>query len=149
MNLPSILRRNGTEPFRMLTRLQDDFDRLFQELSVAEPRLLKADLACSCEVSEDKSSYTMKFDMPGIKKEDLKIEVDGNVLTVSAERKEEKKSDSKKSHYSEISYGSYMRSFTLPSPLDEKKVDAKFENGVLTLAIPKSEASKAKQIEVH
>lgn len=68
---------------------------------------------------------------------------------VSAERREEKKSEDKKSRYSEISYGSYQRRFTLPSAVDEKKVDAKFEDGVLMVTLPKTESTKTKQIAVH
>lgn len=151
MHLPSLLRRTGNEPFRSLSRLQDDFNRLFEELAETRPRFGFAtnEFSPSCEMDEDKSNYIMKFDMPGVKKEDVKVELDGNVLSVSAERREEKKTESKKSHYSEISYGSYHRTFTLPSSVDEKKVDAKFDNGVLTLTMPKSETSNLKQIAVH
>lgn len=149
MNLPSLFRRNDNEPLRALTRLQDDFDRLFRELSGAEPRFPVSEFSPTCELSEDKTTYTMKFDMPGVKKEDVKIEVDGNQLTVSAERKEEKKTEDRKSRYSEISYGSYRRNFTLPSAIDEKKVSAKFDNGVLTLTVPKTESSHSKQIAIQ
>ena len=68
---------------------------------------------------------------------------------IRAERKEEKKSESKKKYLSEMYYGSYARSFTLPGPVDEKKVEAKFENGVLTVTVPKTESLKAKQIPVN
>jgi HSP20 family protein len=88
-------------------------------------------------------------DLPGVSKEQVKVETDKDQLTVRAERKEEKKSETKKKYLTEMYYGSYVRSFTLPSPVDEKKVDAKFENGVLTITIPKTEASKAKQIPVQ
>ncbi|MGE4131018.1 MAG: Hsp20/alpha crystallin family protein [Bdellovibrionales bacterium] len=148
MNLPSLWRR-GSEPYRLLSRLQNDFDRLFEDFAVAEPRLMVPEFSPTCELSEDKSNYVMTFDMPGVKKEDVKIELDGNRLMVSAERREEKEMEDKKRRYSEISYGSYQRTFTLPSAVDDKKVDAKFENGVLTLTMPKTESSKAKQIAVH
>lgn len=148
MNLPSLWRREG-EPYRMLTRLQSDLDRLFEDFAGGEQRFFGSDFSPSCELCEEKSNYVMKFDMPGVKKEDVKIEIEGNQLTVSAERKEEKKSEDKKRRYSEVSYGSYRRSFTLPSPIDDKKADAKFENGVLTVTVPKTEMSKAKQISVQ
>jgi len=149
MNLPSILRRNGNQPFRGLSRLQNDFERLFQEMSELEPNFTTSDFSPSCEFNEDKANYTVKFDMPGVKKEDVKIELDGNQLMVSAERREEKKSEDKKSRYSEITYGSYQRSFTLPSTVDEKKVDAKFTDGVLTVSLSKTASTNAKQIPVH
>lgn len=104
----------------------------------------------SCEVSEEENSYILKFDLPGVKKDQVKVEANQNELTVRAERKEEKKSETKKKYLSEVSYGSYMRSFTLPEPIDQKAVDAKFENGVLTITVPKTKvASSSKQIEVH
>lgn len=150
MSLPSLWRRPGSDSFRSLTRLQEDFQRLFHELTEESPHFLTSDFSPSCELVEDKSNYVMKFDMPGVKKEDVKIEIDGAQITVSAERREEKKSEDRRSHYSELTYGAYRRSFTLPNSVDEKKVDAKFENGVLTLTMPKSEPSnKAKQIAVH
>ncbi|MGZ6480183.1 MAG: Hsp20/alpha crystallin family protein [Bdellovibrionales bacterium] len=149
MTLPSIWRRSSNEPFRTLTRLQSDFERLFEEMAEVEPRFGTSDFTPSCELNEDKSNYIMKFDMPGVNKEDVKIELDGNLLTVLAERREEKKTEDRRIRFSEISYGSYQRSFTLPSSVDEKKVDAKFENGVLTLTMPRTESSKAKQIAIH
>ncbi len=148
MRLPSLW-QSRNEPVRMLSRLQGDLDRFFEDLDIAQPQWATSGFSPSCELNEDKSNYIMKFDLPGVKKDDIKVDVDGNVLTVSAERHEEKKSAEGKSRYSEISYGSYQRSFTLPSSIDEKKVDAKYESGVLTLTMPKTEVSKAKQIAIH
>lgn len=146
MNFPSLFRPNN-QPTRMLSQLQSDFDRLLSELSSIEP-LIKTDFTCNCEVLEDAATYTFKFDMPGIKKEDVKVELDGNVMTVSAERMDEKK-NGKKSRYSEVSYGSYQRSFTLPEAVKEEKIDAKFDNGVLTLTVPKAKSANTKQIPVQ
>lgn len=147
MNLPSLFKANN-QPARLFAQMQKDVERLYSELSNLEP-LLKSELNCSCELTEDKSSYNLKFDMPGVKKEDVNIQMDGNLLTVSAERTEEKKSDGKKNRYSEISYGSYQRSFTLPERVEESKIDAKFENGVLSVTIPKSQNSNAKKIQIQ
>jgi len=150
MNLPSIFRRNGNEPFRSsFNQLQTDFERFLDDLSGKESRFLSDEFCPSCELTEDKSNYFMKLDIPGVKKEDVKIEVDGNMLSVSAERKSEKTSETKKSRYSEISYGSYQRSFTLPTSVNANSIDAAFEDGVLTLSMPKSEQSSVKQIEIH
>ncbi|MGZ3723004.1 MAG: Hsp20/alpha crystallin family protein [Bdellovibrionales bacterium] len=148
MNLPSVFRRSGNEAIRGLARLQNDFESLLQELT-EEPRFEGAEFSPSCELTEDKANYIVKFDMPGVKKEDINIEVDGRELSVSAERRSEKRSDEKKRHYTEISYGSYQRSFTLPSSIDEKRVGAKFDNGVLTLTVPKTESAHAKQIAIQ
>lgn len=105
--------------------------------------------AMSCEISEAEKAYLARFDMPGIQKENVKIEIDGNVLTVSAERREEIPSDDSKKHVSEIRYGSYSRSFTIPSAIDEEKIDAKFDNGVLTISLPKAEVSEPRKIAIH
>lgn len=153
MHLPSLFRRKSVEPYRSLYRLQNDFDQFFQDWSGGELDFLKSDpsLFPSCEISEDKNSYLMKLDMPGVKKQDVRIDLDGHQLTISAERREEKKTDKaeQRHRFSEISYGSYQRSFTLPSAVDENKVDAKFENGVLSLTLPKSVQSSTKQIAVN
>jgi len=152
MKLPSIWRRNEMEPFRSFSRLQNDLDRFFEDFAgedIKLPSTTAAGFSPSCELSEDKANYIMKFDMPGVRKEDVKVEVDGNYLTVTAERREEKRSEDRKNRYSEINYGSYQRSCALPASVDDKKVDAKFDNGVLTLTIPKTEETKAKQIAVH
>ena len=141
-------RRN---PFRDLTRMETAFDRMFDNFPEVTARTgeNRFTFAPSCEVSEENNHYTLKFDLPGIPKDQVKIELADNRLTVSAERKEETRKDTKKVHLEELSYGSYMRTFTLPSAVDEKKVDAKYDNGVLTITIPKMESAKAKQIEVH
>lgn len=153
MHLPSLFRRKNVDPYRSLYRLQNDFDQFFQDWSTdTDLGLMKSDLSLfpSCEISEDKNAFLMKLDMPGVKKQDVKIDLDGTQLTISAERREEKKSDGdgRRSRFSEISYGSYQRSFTLPSHVDQNRVDAKFENGVLTLTLPKAEQANTKQITV-
>ncbi|WP_295900993.1 Hsp20/alpha crystallin family protein [uncultured Bdellovibrio sp.] len=154
-NLPDRWRSGRfASPFREFSRYQDRMDRLMNELMGfrEEGSPTEFDFSPSCEFSEEEKNYLLKVDLPGVKKENVKVEVDGDRLTIRAERKEEKLDESKeakKRHLSEISYGSYVRSFTLPQPIDEKKVDAKFEDGVLLVNIPKGEASKAKQISVH
>lgn len=108
------------------------------------------------DLEEDKDKYYLKFDLPGITKDQIKVELNDNVLTVSAERKsfEEKgeKPDAKgKRHrfFSELSYGSFSRSLTLPGVVDQKQVEAAYENGVLTVTVPKARSSEPKQIAIH
>ena len=140
-------------PLRDFSRRQDVFDRLFNEmLSLQQSGDLKMDFSPSCEVVEEDKNYLLKFDLPGVNKDQVKITIENDMLTVQAERKEEHKTDDKKKYVSEIAYGSYIRSFTLHEPIDEKQVDAKFENGVLSVRIPKIEKkaqSQAKQIAIH
>ncbi len=143
-NLERWFNNKKLSPFREFTQIEDSFDRAMNEM------LTKRDVFTpSCEVAEQGGNYILKFDMPGVSKNHIKVEVIDNQLTVFAERKEEKKQESKKKFLSEVYYGSYTRSFALPGAVDEKKVDAKFENGVLTVTIPKTEAQQTKQIPVQ
>ncbi|MFN8791915.1 MAG: Hsp20/alpha crystallin family protein [Bdellovibrionales bacterium] len=138
-------------PFRDFSQVQESFDRLFNEFMNLKKTngLQSLSFSPSCEIVEEDNNYILKFELPGVTKDRVKVEADKDQLTIRAERKEEKKSESKKKYLSEMYYGSYTRSFTLPGPVDEKKVDAKFENGVLTVTVPKTESLKAKQIPVH
>lgn len=136
-------------PFRDLAQIEDSFDRMMNEMITKRDATQSFSFSPSCEVVEEGNNYILKFDMPGVSKNQVKVEVIDNQLTVSAERKEEKKQENKKKFLSEVYYGSYTRSFTLPGAVNEKKVDAKFENGVLTVTIPKTEALQTKQIPVQ
>ena len=148
MNVPSLFRHREVEPFRAFNRMQSELERLFADFSDNFPSLDQNGFLPSCEFDEGQSNYTVKFDMPGVKKDDVKIELDGNKLSVSAERREEKKTEDKRSRFSEITYGAFQRQFTLPGPVDESKVDAKFENGVLILTMPKTHHATTKQIPI-
>lgn len=152
-NLPDVWRSaRFASPFRELSRYQERMDRLMNELlgSRGEEGAMGFDFSPSCEITEEDRSYLLKVDLPGVKKENVKVEVEGDRLTIRADRKEEREEKSKRRHLSEISYGSYVRSFNLPQPIDESKVDARFEDGVLHVSIPKMEgSSKTKQISVH
>ena len=110
----------------------------------------KMAMSPTVDVHENKNMYTMKFDLPGVPKDQIKIDLHDNVLTVSGERKEEKKEEDKdkKTYLSEVNYGSFMRSFTFPEGVDAEKSEAKFENGVLTLNIPKKEGAGRRQIAI-
>jgi len=83
-----------------------------------------------------------------VKKEDVRVTLEDGVLTIQGERKQEKEEKGKKYHRIERSYGSFVRSFTLPDLIDEEKVKAEFKDGVLNLKLPKSEKAKPKAIEV-
>lgn len=138
-------------PMRDFAQLQDSFNRLFSEFASLRKSggMPEFNFSPSCDISEEGNNYVMKFDLPGVTRDQVKVEAENDQLTIWAERKEEKKTESKKKYLSEVCYGSYSRSFTMPGPIDEKKIDAKFENGVLTVTMPKTEQSKAKQIPIH
>jgi HSP20 family protein len=107
-----------------------------------------ADWVPSVDVSETEGEYQIKAELPEVKKEDVKVTVEDGVLTIQGERKHEKEEKGKKYHRVERSYGSFVRSFTLPDLVDEEKVKAEFKDGVLNVQLPKSEKAKPKAIEV-
>ncbi|CAG8633355.1 9233_t:CDS:2, partial [Paraglomus occultum] len=96
----------------------------------------------------NKDKYLLEINLPGVKKEDVKIEVEENIIRVSGERKEEKKQDDAKQHYSEIFYGKFYREFVLPTLVKKEKVKANYENGVLTITAFKDSQSHAHQVNI-
>lgn len=100
------------------------------------------------DIAEDEKEYLVKAEIPEMKKEDIKINIHDDVLTISGERKYEKEEKGKKYHRVERSYGSFMRSFTLPEDADGSKVTAEYKDGLLKVHLPKSEKAKPKSIEV-
>lgn len=143
--------KRGLRSMNEFPPLQESFDRFFNDFMTLKKMNGLQDLSFSpsCEVVDEGTQYLFKVDLPGVSKEHVSVEVDRDQLVIRAERKEEKKSETKKKVVSEMYYGSYSRSFALPGPVDEKKVDAKFENGVLSVVVPKIESNKAKQIPIQ
>lgn len=102
-------------------------------------------------IKEDGKQFDIEFAAPGFNKNDFKIDVENNVMTVSAEKKEEKNEENKRFTRREFNYNSFSRSFTLPQSVNADKIDAKYNEGVLHLQVPKKEETKAlpkKQIKV-
>lgn len=100
------------------------------------------------DITEDEKEYVIKAELPEVKKEDIKLNVQDDVLTITGERKYEKEEKGKKYHRVERSYGSFLRSFTLPENADGTKVSAEYKDGLLMVRLPKSEKAKPKSIEV-
>jgi HSP20 family protein len=102
------------------------------------------------DVAEANGAYTVIADLPGVKKEDIQVTVDGSEVTLAAEVKREKEvSQDERVLHSERSFGKVTRSFTLPQEVDEAKVQAKFRDGVLELTLPKKAAAARKQISIQ
>lgn len=142
-------------PARDLGQFQRAVDRLFDDWAgwrASSKAAPAADYPVnpSCEISENKGAYLLKFDLPGLSKDQIKIDLHENRLTVSGERKEERKGEDegRRQHFSELYYGSFMRSFVFPQTVDPEKVEARYENGVLTLNVAKASGSTARQITV-
>lgn len=125
--------------------LFENFDRLFSDMW--EDPAVRTHVPT--EVSETEQAYFLSLDAPGIKKDEIKIEVTGNTLTITGERKRNYHEDRKVAGRTERSYGYFSRSFTLPEAIDSAKIEANFEDGVLEIAIPKSEQAMPRKIEVQ
>ena len=101
------------------------------------------------DLTENDNAYTVRADIPGVKKEDVKVQVEGNRVSISCETKQEKEEkEGERVICRECHQGSSYRSFTLGSEVDEAKAEAKYENGTLELTLPKKEGKTAKRIEV-
>ena len=130
-----------------LDRLFDDgFERFFGALAPVEGAATRSP---ALDVTESEREYSVKLDMPGVAKEDVKVSIDGRHVSVEAhsEHKEEKK-EGDRVVWRERSMSSYARSFSLPTEVDRVESGAKFENGVLTLTLPKRGTPKTAQIKV-
>ena len=102
-------------------------------------------------ITEQKNDYVVSLAAPGLKKEDFKIDVDGNMLTISSEKEESKEEKEKKFTRKEYNYSSFSRSFSLPDEVNKEKIEATYENGVLKISLPRKEEAKissAKHIAV-
>ena len=93
-------------------------------------------------ITENGNHYNVSLAAPGLKKEDFKIDIDGNMLTISSENEEKKEEKDEKYTRKEYSYSSFSRSFTLPEDVKQEAIEAKYENGVLTLRLPRKENGK-------
>ncbi len=101
------------------------------------------------DIKEDESGYQITAELAGMRVEDVNVEVDGNVLTISGERSFEKKDDKEGYHRVERRYGSFSRRFFLPDSVDGSKIDAGMRDGLLQITVPKAEATKARKIAVR
>jgi HSP20 family protein len=141
------------DPFKELEDMQNRLNTMFGRAPVRkggdkEEALTVAEWAPLVDITEDDKEYLIKAELPEVKKEDIKLTVDEDVLTITGERKYEKEEKGKKYHRVERAYGSFMRSFTLPEDADGSKVSAECKDGLLKVHLPKSEKAKPKSIEV-
>lgn len=127
--------------------LFNDFGKGFFVRPFAMPA--ESELKMKIDVSEDDKSYTVKADIPGVKKEDIQVDIDGDTVSLRAEAKQEKEEKKgEKVVYSERSYGMVSRSFSLPSEVDDKAAKAEYKDGVLKLVLPKKANGGGHRISV-
>ncbi|SFU78470.1 Hsp20/alpha crystallin family protein [Nitrosospira multiformis] len=106
-------------------------------------------LPIKMDVTENDTAYTVRAEIPGVRKEDVRVQIDGNRVSINAETKEEKEQkEGERVIYRECRQGSAYRSFTLPSEVDEANAQAKYENGMLELTLPKKGGKTSRRIEI-
>ena len=125
-----------------------DFDREMHRMFDWSNNNEMLDFGTPCDVSETESHYLMTFDLPGMKKEDLKINLYDNVLSISGERRDESVEKGKNKFRSERYFGSFSRSFTLPASMKPEQIEAEYKDGVLRVAFPKIAALKGQTIKI-
>jgi HSP20 family protein len=141
------------DPFSELRNIQEDFNRVFKTAmpQFFEEEALSGNWSPSVDIYEDQNSIVIEADLPGIRPEDFKLAIENYKLTLSGERRFEKqvKGQTKNDwHRVERSYGSFTRTFSLPSTVNVDQVKAEFTDGVLRVTLPKREEVKARQIEI-
>lgn len=140
------------DPSRELMNMRNVMDRLVNESFGGQPTLWQRSsegMALALDVAEENDTYVIKASVPGVKSEDIDVTLTDNVLTIRGELKADEEIKEERYHVRERRWGSFMRSVTLPAPVDQEKIDANYENGVLTLRLPKSEAVKPRRINVR
>jgi HSP20 family protein len=140
-------------PFRELTRFDPftDVEDFFKEFGMRPAwRGIEVEPQIRLDVSEDDQTYTVKAEIPGVRKEDINVSVDGNLVSLSAEVKSDKEEkQGRKVVRRERYHGSVSRSFTLAQDVDMNRAEAKYEDGVLHLTLPKKPGAAAKKLTVR
>jgi HSP20 family protein len=149
------LRTPRWDPFKELEEMQKRMETALGRVPMRlrggerEESLTTTEWAPAVDILEDDKEYVIKAEVPEINRENLKVSVQDDTLTLSGERRMEKEEKGKKYHRVERAYGCFMRSFTLPDDADGSKVTAEFKDGVLRVHLPKAEKARPKAIEVR
>jgi HSP20 family protein len=138
-------------PWRRLREIEDEMDSLLGRFLGREPQAPGRERmwAPVVDVKETKADIIVKAELPEVNAKDVDIAVDGKVLTIKGERKSEEEKKDEGYYYSERSWGSFVRSLTLPGEVDEAKTKASYKDGVLPITMPRKKEAKAKQIKVN
>jgi HSP20 family protein len=143
------------DPWTRMERLFEDLrDDLFTSFWPAPFRYTSSEggsgyLRARADVEDKGSAYEIRADLPGVPKENIQVKLQGNVVQISAENHSEQKEEGRNYLWRERTYEGFQRAFELPEPLVTDKVDARYENGVLTVTIPKAHPAEEKVVPVH
>ncbi len=137
------------DPFREVSLLRDEMERFFDSLSGRYPReRTEVIWGPPVDVEETDEEIIVRAELPGMNKDDIKVSVMGDVLTINGERKHESEQKGKTFHRVERLYGKFQRSLTLPCEVESEKAKASYKNGVLELTLPKTARTKSREITI-
>ncbi|HMA84296.1 MAG TPA: Hsp20/alpha crystallin family protein [Desulfosalsimonadaceae bacterium] len=141
------------DPWTTLPTLQDRINRLFEDAvpnrtGGGESEMSLFDWRPKVDTYEEGDNIVIKADLPGVKKEDVSIDIKDNVLTLKGERKHEENINEENYYRRESAYGKFQRAFTLPDGVDPNKIEAAYKDGTLKITVPKAEKTKAKKIDI-
>lgn len=139
----------GWHPVTNFANMQREIDRMcdcFHNDTIAED--VAKTLLPAVDIVEGENDFNIKVELPGVDKKDVKITVQNDMLTIKGEKKQESEKKGENYFRVERCYGTFQRSFTLPSSVASDKIDASYDDGVLTISVPKLEEAKPKEIEV-
>ncbi len=141
--------RRPLDAFQSLRRLSTALDEAFNGFQPEDGSTVTAAWFPACDVFEDKEAVKIVAELPGVRPDDVKITLENNLLTIRGEKKQEAEERSERVHRYERSYGSFERRFALPSTVDQEKIQAGYENGVLTVTVPKAERARPREIAIR
>jgi len=138
--------RTQTSPWQELREMREQMDRLLGSFMMGRGGM---EWVPAVDITERPNELVLTAELPGMRREDIEIELENNVLTIRGEKKAEHEEKGEERYVFERQFGSFARSFTLPRTVDPDRIHARFENGVLTVKMPKSEAAKGRKIDVE
>lgn len=148
MALATALKR--VDPFQEFMNIQDRMNQLFRSsfAGYGDESIAAGAWSPAVDIYESPEAIEMTFEIPGVNRNDIKVNFENNLLTVSGERKLEHEDRREGYHRVERNYGSFLRSFTVPSTIDANKISAEFANGLLRLTLPKRPESQPRVIDI-
>jgi HSP20 family protein len=135
--------------FHELDSMRRQFDRFMNLYSTSSPRSAGAGVFPQLNVTEDAGKFYLRAELPGVKSDELDIQCTGKNITISGERRIHPENENARYHRREREAGKFSRVLTMPSDIDSDRIEARLENGVLTVMVPKAEAAKPRQIKVN
>jgi HSP20 family protein len=139
------------DPFKDLVTLREKMNRLFEDAVTSrgeQKDLITSSWAPAVDIYEDENQLVLTAEVPGIDEKDIEIKLEDNTLSIHGERKMEKETKEENYHRLERAYGSFYRSFTLPNYIDQEKIQAQHENGILKITMPKKPELKTRKVKI-